>query len=68
MESRPARLLNGNLNRGFQAFFFARADLPGHILWTHTEPSLMWLPFFLIRSLHFGHVPIGFSLELFLAE
>lgn len=36
-----------------------RAALTGHILWNHTEPSFTWLPFFLIRSLHFGHVPIG---------
>ena len=28
-------------------------------------PSFTWLPFFLIRSRHFGHVPIGVSLLVF---
>ena len=31
---------------------------PGHDLWYHVVPSLMWLPFLRMRSLHFGHVPI----------
>ncbi|PYM11830.1 MAG: hypothetical protein DMD81_25810 [Candidatus Rokuibacteriota bacterium] len=39
--------------------FFARAALVvGQILWYQVEPSLMWLPFRRIRSLHLGHVPI----------
>jgi hypothetical protein len=28
-------------------------------LWSQTEPSLMRLPFFRMRSLHLGHVPIS---------
>jgi hypothetical protein len=27
-------------------------------LWYQVVPSLMWLPFFRMRSLHFGQVPI----------
>ena len=38
-----------------------RAVLTGHILWNHTEPSFTWLPFFLMRSLHLGHVPMALS-------
>jgi hypothetical protein len=33
----------------------------GHDLWNQTEPSLRWLPFFLMRSLHLGQVPITLS-------
>jgi hypothetical protein len=38
--------------------FFARALADGQTLWTQTEPSFVWLPFFLMRSLHLGHVPM----------
>jgi len=41
--------------------FAARAAFAGHILWYQTEPSLVWLPFFRILSLHFGQVPIALS-------
>jgi hypothetical protein len=27
----------------------------------HTEPSLTWLPFFRMRSLHLGQVPMPMS-------
>jgi hypothetical protein len=39
----------------------ARLTFAGHILWSQTEPSLMWLPFFLMRRLHLGQVPITLS-------
>lgn len=45
-----------------QAFFIA-AGRRGQVLWYHVEPSLTWLPFLLIFSLHFGHVPIERSLS-----
>src|SRR6266498_5624814 len=48
--------------------FLARARPAGHILWIQTEPSFTWLPFFLMRSLHLGQVPISLSLDHFLAE
>jgi len=32
--------------------------LLGQDLWYQVLPSLMWLPFLRMRSLHFGHVPI----------
>jgi hypothetical protein len=38
------------------------AGRAGQILCSHTVPSLMWLPFRRIRSLHLGHVPINISL------
>ena len=41
-----------------QAFFALAAGFTGQLLWYHTVPSLMWLPFFRMRSLHFGHVPM----------
>jgi hypothetical protein len=39
----------------------ARPGLGGHILWRQTDPSLTWLPFFRMRSLHLGQVPISLS-------
>ena len=45
-----------------RTYLAARAGFAGHILWYQTEPSFVWLPFFLIRSLHLGQVPIPFSL------
>ena len=39
--------------------FFAEAGRAGHCLWYHVLPSLTWLPFLRMRSLHFGQVPIG---------
>jgi hypothetical protein len=47
------------------AVLVARPLAVGHALWTQTEPSLTWLPFFLMRSLHFGQVPMGDSLDSF---
>ena len=42
-----------------QAFFDFAAGVTGQLLWYHTVPSFTWLPFFRMRSLHFGHVPIS---------
>jgi len=33
-------------------------------LWVQTDPSFTWLPFFLMRSLHFGQVPMGIFLAI----
>lgn len=39
-------------------FFDLRAGVTGQLLWYQTVPSFTWLPFFRMRSLHFGHVPM----------
>ena len=49
--------------RGRYAGLAEAAALRGHILWTQVDPSLTWLPFRRMRSLHLGQVPIMFSLS-----
>lgn len=51
----------GTLRRGSGGYLAARAGFGGHILWYQTDPSLVWLPFLRILSLHLGQVPISFS-------
>jgi hypothetical protein len=51
----------GALQRGSD-YLAARAGFAGHILWYQTDPSLVWLPFLRILSLHLGQVPIPVSL------
>src|SRR5439155_91602 len=43
---------------GPRLFFDLAARVTGQLLWYQTVPSFTWLPFFRIRSLHFGHVPM----------
>lgn len=45
-----------------QAGFETRAGFAGQILCSHTDPSLRWLPFLRMRSLHLGQVPMLVSL------
>jgi len=47
---------------GGRSFYLAvRAGFAGHILWYQMDPSLTWLPFLRILSLHLGQVPIPVS-------
>jgi hypothetical protein len=50
------------VSSGARWFYLAvRAGLAGHILWYQMDPSLTWLPFLRILSLHLGQVPIPVS-------
>jgi hypothetical protein len=49
--------------RRVECYLAARAGFAGHILWYQMDPSLTWLPFFRIRSLHLGQVPMTLSFD-----